>query len=244
MTARRQAAAAWWRRWAGLALLLWAGQVPAATVSTPMELSAPPPADAGGAGRTLDKALTGADTNTGDRSLDMALDMQRADLAARNRPGADPAAAVRPAAVPQAAQAITPALALPAPGAGNGMSSALSLGGLAGNGAGLATPRPGGREADQRWNGAQGSGSNNPTGSAQGPGDLDGARRLLAALHGFVVAWRAWLLGGLALGLVGAGLAQLVRKSARHRTGQSAIEQAARRADKRGSSRSRRSRRS
>lgn len=209
-----------------------------------MEVSAQPPADAGGASRTLDKALTGADTTTGDRTLDMALDMQRADLAARNRPGADPAAAARPAAVPQPGQATTPALALPSPGAGKGMPSALSLGGLSGNGAGVAAPRPGGREADQRWNSAPGNGSNNPGGSAQGSGDLGGARRLVAALRDFVVAWRAWLLGGLAVGLVGAGLAQLVRQSAGHRTGQSAIEQAARRADKHGSRRTRRSRRS
>lgn len=252
MTARRQAGTAWWRCCAGAALLLWAGQAPAATVSTPMEVSVQPPADAGGAGRTLDKALTGTDSSTAERKLDMALDLQRADLAARNRPGADAAAVPWSAATPPPGQPATPAQALPPPTAGNGMPSALSLGGVSGNDAGLATPRTSGREADPRWNNAQGNAGRSPGGgpgggsagslgnSAQGPSDLGAARRLVAALRDFLLDWRGWLLGGLALVLVAAGLTHLVRTGARHRSGQRAIEQAAQRAGHTGG-RSRRS---
>lgn len=228
MTIRRQGANDGWRQWAGLALLLWAGHLPAATVSTPMEVSAQLPADTNGAGRTLDKALTGADGSTADRKLDMALDLQRADLAARSRPGTDPAAVARSAAVPQPGQPATPALALPSPGAGNGMPSALSLGGLSSDAAGLATPRSSARgDVDPRLNSVQGNAS--PGGGPPGLADLSAARRLAVALRDFLLAWRGWLLGGVALALVAAGLAQLVRKGARHRTGQGAIAQAAQR---------------
>lgn len=251
MTRRGRAAAAWWCRWAGLSLVTVAAcQAPAATVSTPMEVSAQPPAVAGGAGRTLDKALTGGDSGSGSRNLDMALDLQRADLAARNRPGAGAGPVARSATTPQPGQNATPALVLPPPTAGNGMPAALSLGGLSGNDAGLASPSSSGRDADQRWSNAQGNTARNTGGNTAGnaagsgapvPSDLAGARRLAAGLRDFLLEWRVWLLGGVALAVVVAGLTQLVRTGARHRTGQNAIEQVAQRAGHRSRSSSSRS---
>ena len=221
---------------AGLGLLLSAGHAPAATVSAPMEMSAQVPVDAGGAGRTLDKALTGTNASTGDRTLDTALELQRADLAGRGRLAAEPPALARPAAGArpdlagqrgQTAQPAVPTLALPQLPVGSVMPSALSIGGLSANDAGAAAARTSGRDAHQPWSNTQGSADRSAGGGMAGQVDQSGARRLAAAVHAFLQEQRNWLLGGLALALVAAGLTQLVRKGARHRTGQSAIEQAA-----------------
>lgn len=228
---------------AGLGLLLSAGDAPAATVSAPMEMSAQMPVDAGGAGRTLDKALTGTNASTGDRNLDTALELQRADLAGRGRPGAEPPAVARPAAGArpdlagqpiQAAQPAVPASALPQLPVGSVMPSVLSMGGLSANDAGVVAARTSGRDAHQSWSNTQGSANRSAGGGVAGQVDMSGVRRLAAAVHDFLQDQRNWLLGGVVVVLVVAGLAQVMRMGGRHRSGQGAIEQAARRSSRRG----------
>ena len=233
------------RRWAGLGLLLWAGQSAAATVSMPLDLSAPLPADVVGAGKTLDRALTGVDTSTGDRNLGLALDLQRADPAGPGaRPGTAPGtqrpaptlAPGLPGLPGKPAQATTPAQALTPAGVGITVPSSLAIGGLPGLDAGLAAPRAGSQDAGQRWANAQGSGNLGQHTSSPVPAELHEVQRWLAALRDFLHDWRGWLLGGVALLLVVAGLGQLLRQRAGQRSGQSAIERAARRGNSQRSS--------
>lgn len=226
------------RRAGALVLGLGLGSLQAAPVSAPMEMSVPVPDGAAGQGRALDKALLGSDTANTERNTDMALDLQRADITGRSqRPAADPLAGPKASALPTAAGAnAQPAqsLALPTPATANMPAAALSIGGLAGAGGGMVGPRHDSRNdsrsADPRWAGTAGAGAGPVRGLVDEHGEV---RRLATVLRDFVRERRDWLLGAAALLVVVAGLVHLFHQRAGKRTGQNAIERAARRASSR-----------